>query len=311
MKFKYLVLFILNIAIARAQQVHLQGFVKDAETNQPIAAATISIRSKNLYYPADNSGRFNIEIDSLTNSDSVSFSCIGYQTKKVRTGDLSQGITIKLNLIINELQEVRINSKPIVPVNVGSKYKYGKYSVTQYPGFDQAYYMEGSKNIKGIIKSVGYYLGNGVGSIKGGDITAPFRIRIFAVDTNGMPGKELTKDIIVVHGEKNNAWFDIDISAYQIQNPDSGFYASFTLLTYEYYKLKKGVKNTDDLGISYEYGANNTADIITPRLGMMHGKEKSEKSYFSVDRSFQNPNRHWQKDYFNFSYLIRATIEPE
>ncbi|WP_461453616.1 carboxypeptidase-like regulatory domain-containing protein [Mucilaginibacter sp.] len=309
MKFIYLAFFIFNISVVNAQQIHLQGTIKDAETNQPIAAATISIQSKELYYPADNAGRFNIETDSPVNSDSVIFSCIGYKTKKVKAADLSPGIIVKLELNINVLQEVKINSKPIIPINVGSKYKYGKYSIPLKPGFDQAYFMDGSKNVKGIIQSVGFYLGNGIGIIKGGDITTPFRIRIFAVDTNGTPGRELTKDIIVVHGEKNNAWFDADLSAYHIPNPDSGFYASFTLLTDEYYQINKSIRTADSLYSPNNVG--NAAEIITPRLGMMKGGKIPQRSYFSTEKGFPITHRAWQKDYFNFSYLIRATIIPE
>jgi len=311
MKSLFFIAFFLCLNHIYAQQIHLQGLVKDEQTNQPIAAATISVQSKGLYYPADNSGKFNVETDTLMNNDSVSFSCIGYQTKKIKAGDLSLGVIIKLEPNIGVLQEVRISSKPITIVKVGSKYKYRKYSIPLDPGLDQAAFMDGSKNIKGIIQSVGFYLGNGVGTIKGGDITAPFRIRIFAVDTNGMPGKEITHDIIVVHGEKNNAWFDADISAYHTQNPDSGFYASFTLLTDEYYKLNKDVRAADSLSNPYGIRAIKPAEIITPRLGMMPGKKKPQRSYFSVDRTIPNISRQWIKDHFNFNYLIRATIAPE
>lgn len=127
MKFKYLILFIFNITIAKAQQLHLQGNIIDSQTNQPIAAATISIQAKERYYPADNNGKFDIITDSLTANDSVEFSCIGYQTKKIKAGDLLDKITIKLEPGVKVLQEVIIRVKPIV--KVGSKYPYGKYSI--------------------------------------------------------------------------------------------------------------------------------------------------------------------------------------
>lgn len=311
MKCLFLITFFFCLTNTYAQQIHLQGRVNDSQTGQPIAAATISIQSKDLFYPADNAGQFDIEADSLTANDSVSFSCVGYRTNKIKSTDLYPGITIKLEPNIATLQEVKISSKPITIVEVGSRYKIGKYSIPLRPGFDQATFMDGSKNVKGIIRSVGFYLGNGIGIIKGGDITTPFRVRIFSVDTNGMPGKELTKDVIVLHGEKNNTWFDTDISAYHIQNPDSGFYASFTLLTDEYYQINKNIRNADSLNNPYNLGGIKPAEIITPRLGMMPGKKKPQRSYFSAEKGFPITNRRWIKDYFNFSYLIRATIVSE
>jgi len=302
---------LLYLTTAQAQQLHLQGYIKDSQTNQQIRAATISIQSKDLFYPANNAGRFDIQTDSLTTTDSISFSSVGYHPKKIKSGELLPGITIKLEPNIAQLQEVTISSKPITITSVGSKYKQGKYSIPLSPGFDQAAFMDGSKNIKGIIRSVGFYLGNGVGIIKGGDITTPFRIRIFAVDNHGAPGKELTKDVIVVHGEKNNSWFDTDVSAYHIPNPDSGFYASFTLLTDEYYQINKSIHTADSVKNPNVVADIKPSELITPRLGMMKGGKIPQRSYFTVYGITPKPGIHWQKDYFNFSYLIRATIASE
>ena len=311
MKCLVLIASLLYLTTTQAQQSHLQGDIKDSQTNQPIPAATISIQSKDLFYPADNAGKFDIQTDSLTTTDSVSFSCIGYHARKIIASDLSPGTIVKLDPNIAQLQEVKINSKPITITAVGSKYKQGRYSIPLRPGYDQAAFMEGSKNVKGIIRSVGFYLGNGVGIIKGGDITTPFRIRFFAVETNGMPGKELTKDIIVVHGEKNNSWFDTDVSAYHIINPDNGFYVSFTLLTDEYYQINKRIHTADSLKNPNIVTDIKPSELITPRLGMMKGGKIPQRSYFTVYSITPKPGIHWQKDYFNFNYLIRATIASE
>ncbi len=73
---------------------------------------------------------------------------------------------------------------------------------------------------------------------KNGDVTAPFRIRLFGIDTDGKPGKELTKD------NDHNACEKKQISGlmwmYRLmisKIPDSGFYAAFSLLPYEYYQI--------------------------------------------------------------------------
>ncbi len=135
-----------------------------------------------------------------------------------------------------------------------------------------------------------------------------------------LPDEELSKDIIIVSAKQNNTWFDVDISAYCIQNPDNGFFVAFGMLNHEYYNLKKGAEATnefgqpwetiDSLGVHHVFGARNTADVITPRLGVTLTELKEPRSYFSCT-SLQNMSWHWEKDYFDRRYLIRATIAPE
>jgi len=302
----------LNISIAYSQEGHLRGSVVDGKTNLPIAEATISISAKGLFYPADNKGKFNINNDQLSKTDSISISCIGYQTIKLKIGDMKPNGIIPLIQMVNILQEVKVGASAPLLIKVGSKEKNsGQMLQEQKPGLDRAMFMYGSKNVKGVIQSVGFYLSNGSGNLEGGDVTTPFRIRLFEVDTNGMPGREISKDIIIVSAKRNKAWFDVDISAYHIQNPDSGFFAAFSLLSYEYYQLKKGTETNDESGKHYEFGANEPADVITPRLGISWHRNVQLRSYFSVARSLENPEWHWVKDYFDQNYMIRAAIAPE
>src|ERR1700744_5852866 len=102
MRIRYLIfILLLNTSVTKAQPIHLQGSIVDAKTNQPIAAATISIIEKKLFYPADNAGKFEIISNELANTDSVGFSCIGYQTQKVKAGDMHKDFTIKLSPMTN------------------------------------------------------------------------------------------------------------------------------------------------------------------------------------------------------------------
>jgi hypothetical protein len=308
MKIKYLLILLFNSLYVSAQQVHIMGEIVDVQTNLPVAAATISIVEKNLFYPANNNGEFDIASKQLMDTDSLRFSCIGYKTMKIRIGDMLLKGVVKLFPMINILGEVKINLPPLI--NVGCKDDEGKKFTAEWAGLDQATFMEGSANVKGIINTIGFYLSSGKKSLSGGDVTAPFRIRLFYVDTNGMPGNEITKEVIIVSAKKNNAWFDVDLSAYHIQNPDSGFFASFTLLNYEYYQLRKGAKGTDEFGRRYEFGVSNSGDLRTPRLSVISGS-KQPKSYFSVARSLDNWEWHWVKDYFDLCYMIRATIAKD
>lgn len=317
---KALFIFMLSFSLVNAQQVHLQGSVTDLQTGQPISSATISIAAKRLLFPTDSAGRFNINNKDLAKSDSVAFSCIGYKTVKLLIGEVTKDTIIKLTPQVNMLGEVKVGTAEPVYITVGSKVRSSSLSVSQHVGEDKATFMEGSKNVKGIIHSVGFYLSNGHKGLKGGDVTAPFRIRLFQVDSTGKPGREITNDIIITSAKKDDAWFDFDISSYQIHNPDNGFFAVFSLLSIDYYKLKPGARTTDEYGnkfetidyngVHHDLGTENAADVIAPRLGVNSFTLASPRSFHSVE-TFQNMTWHWEPEYNNWEYLIRATIEPE
>jgi hypothetical protein len=218
---------------------------------------------------------------------------------------LQPGSIIKLALLVKALQEVKIGINPPALIRCGCKMKSKEDWNTFFPLMEAAKLMSGSKNEKGIIKSVGFYLGDGgiFDENKGGDVTAPFRVRLYGVDTGGVPGKELTKDVIIVSAKKNNAWFDIDISSYHIENPDSGFFVAFCLLDWEFYKIKKDYKN------GFPQGTNYSGDVAMPRLGITKNELKEEGQSYLGDNTYWGWQ--WLKDPFNRSFMIRAAIAPD
>jgi CarboxypepD_reg-like domain len=208
MKVKYLLILFLNITIAHAQQIHLKGSIVDAQSGLPIPNATVSVPYKNLFYPTNNEGKYDISDDKIAQTDSIGISCIGYKTQTVRVNNLEPGGTIKLALLVKALQGVKIGINPPALTKCGSKMTSKALWSSWIPLMEAARFMSGSRNKKGIIQSVGFYLGDGgiFDANKGGDVTAPFRVRLYGVDTGGAPGKELTKDVIIVSAKKNNVW---------------------------------------------------------------------------------------------------------
>jgi len=222
MKLPGLVFLLLFAIQTRAQPIHLQGSIVDSQTGKPIPSATLSVAAKNFFYPADDSGKFSIDDQKFDKADTLSISCIGYQTQKMLVEDIVQNAFVKLSPAMMMLNEVKVGYKLI---KVGSRMKSGFGKASILPGMQLAMFMEGSDNHNGMIKSVGYFLSNGGNLLyKGhGDATSPFRVRVFAVDTNGTPGKELTKDIIIASAKKNNEWFDVDYQHIKLKAPKMAF----------------------------------------------------------------------------------------
>lgn len=302
MKIKCLIFFLFTASFVYAQNVHLKGRVVDAKSGEPIPAATISVIEKNLFFPADNAGKFDFDSAQLTASDSVAFSCIGYKTQRIKIRDMPpNGVVVQLVPALNLLKNVNVIAGSPSTTNVGCNTRFTGGTAGLLPGYEIAMFMRGSDTVKGVIQSVGYFVSNGHSVAKGGDATAPFRVKLYEADTDGSPGMELTKDIIIVNAKKNEAWFDVDLTTYHIANPVNGFFVSFCLLDSGYYKIKEGYK-FKELG-------GNVVNFASPRLATHQLKQGECRSY----RGFRSSifGLEWEKGPYNDDYMIRAAVVPE
>jgi len=134
-----------------------------------------------------------------------------------------------------------------------------------------------------------------------GDVSAPFRIRIYSVAADGAPDKELTDDIIIATGKKNKAWLDVDVSRYHIGNPVEGFFVVFALLDKSYYQANNKYIQ------SYSHNTSSL-DTFTPHLGMTQDEFTQTRCYI---KTLKGPKARWNNYRNNYSYLMRATIEVE
>lgn len=95
------------IAAAHAQQLHLQGAVTDAQSGKPIAGSTIGTSAKNIFYQADNGGRFDIADTRLQPTDTISISCVGYVTQKMIASKFNDRLLINLNPMQPSLMKLK------------------------------------------------------------------------------------------------------------------------------------------------------------------------------------------------------------
>lgn len=287
-------LFFLSIAL-NAQTIRLKGTVKDATTKQLIGAATLSIPDKKLFFPTNGQGYFNVSDVKIVTADIVHISCIGYQTKKISVSQLEKEADVELHPQVVQLSEVSVG---ITEIKVGSKAKYYDVTGSIMPDMDAALFMKGSPKKKGMIKSVGFFLTDGTNGNVHGDATAPFRVRLFEVNSEGMPGKELTKEVIIVNADTSDQWFDVNLTHLHIKNPSKGFFVSFSLLTTTYYQLRQGYLPQENL--------SNSADFATPRIGVTKIQDAERLSY---SRNLDWYKGEWREDQ-KINFMIRASIIP-
>lgn len=97
---------------AKAQnKIPIQGIVTDKETHDPLNAVTVSWKNKGIGSISNTEGRFIISIPgAYTSTDSLTFSCLGYQPQKVviPITDSGKELQVSLSRAVTDLKEVSI-----------------------------------------------------------------------------------------------------------------------------------------------------------------------------------------------------------
>lgn len=107
-----LILFTANLSIAQMKN----GIVLDQETQQPISYSNIGIINKNVGTVSSQDGSFEIQLEAKYDTDSLRFSCIGYESQTYSIRDfrkqfLSDKIIINLVPKATILKDVIVTSE--------------------------------------------------------------------------------------------------------------------------------------------------------------------------------------------------------
>ena len=81
---------------------------------------------------------------------------------------------------------------------------------TETYGGESAIYLEADSTKHGYLKEVFVYI------TKDGLPDTKFRIHVYNVDTNDLPGRDITDSNVIVHGTTGNEWVSADLSARHI-----------------------------------------------------------------------------------------------
>ena len=119
----FILVFLFNGITYSQNQVSIKGITIDGVSNKPIKYVNIGIFKKNIGTVSNEKGIFEINIPSEYSKDSLLFSCIGYQTKKVYIPNLLKSNMDKVLLQpkVIKLAEVKISSNKLTRRIVGNK----------------------------------------------------------------------------------------------------------------------------------------------------------------------------------------------
>lgn len=199
----------------------LTGYVYCDETRLPIQYATIELVDNNSGALTNKQGYFSIVLTEKNRKGLINIRLLGY---KPISEDLNKFIKNKVDTIYLirdtiDLTEITISSQQInCPKEILGVSEKNNSAFCENVGNQIAVFCKNvNDNKKGKINSLSFYIKSG------GKYNAPFRVRLYDVDENGLPGKELLKENLIVAANKKK-WFEIDIDSLNITIPKTGFF---------------------------------------------------------------------------------------
>ncbi|GAA4431980.1 hypothetical protein GCM10023091_03420 [Ravibacter arvi] len=260
----YLSAFLLVSNIALSQTV--QGVVYDSTNKQAIAYALISSADKSYGIAADSLGKFEIDKKFIAASTDVHVAAPGYKPALIPI----------LRNKLNEIALVKFTPHDKFETNVPGRRKqskkygvFGVKSTSLYMGayegsnFEMALYIQNLNGRLGKIDTLNILFS------KTGIFNSPFRIQFYE-EIDGVPGRPVTNENIILYGFKPNSLNSFDLSEYHISFPPNGCFVSVEWLNVNssgnryllkndrgQYGIGPTIALTYDKPVSFLYGRKN------------------------------------------------------
>jgi len=206
----------LFLSLPIGAQTFVIGQVIDAATKEPLPYVNIGLLNKNIGTVSDETGYFELEINTEQNSrDTLRFSMIGFETKSYTLNDFinQNEIEVYLTEKSTALDEVILSSKrkkyqtKILGNKTTSKALYAAFTSNKL-GNEMGFIVRARKHPMILKKFNISLVENDYGPIK-------FRLNIYDV-LNGLPNKTLLKDNIFIETEESSGIVSLDLTPYEI-----------------------------------------------------------------------------------------------
>jgi len=200
----------------------IKGQICD-EDHQPIEFAAILFKASGNGLITDGNGNFRTILKKKDLTDTLIISSLGFEKKRIAIEGLSS--TSSFRIVLKKkpvnLPEITILRKKYKNKTWGNDglFSIGSMYIDTH-GQQTVLYIENEDSMKGKIVSVNFYLS------RKGNTKAPFRVRLYEKDTlSGKPGKDLLSEMIVAKPNSKSGWFKMDLTEFDIQIPEQGFFA--------------------------------------------------------------------------------------
>lgn len=283
----------------RPKYYSVVGYVIDSTNNEPIPYVSLSTPDNSKGIIADHEGYFEFKLKAANTPDTLILSCMGFQRDTlIVNSQTRKDLFVLMKPKIYELKEAIVRPIHYETIQLGNKKDNSIGSIyLDTHGQQAALFIQNKKNQAGYIESVEYFLS------KKGNTKAPFRVRIYTVDSTGKPGDDLVEDVIVVKPDKSDGWCRIEIEKEQIPFPENGVFVAIEGVfpdDYDYYAGDVGfidLKNTKQ---------QNNKGLLSygQRLGY-NRKGRKDTWHYSMERVW------FQIEKQAFGVMISANIKFE
>ena len=259
--------------MGNSQKKTISGTVFNSKDKKYIPYVNIHIAKSNTFYDTDETGHFKIDV---TDSDSLLFTCIGYDMFTIDAKTYHQTDSIFLHEKIYELENVTVkntSSKQLGIIDAKQTRSFAGESISD--NYEIATRMEIPSDIntfritKVLLKQKNF------------STDRPLRLHIYACDPDGLPGEELLKkQVIISESDLRNGILEIDIKNQNIILERASFFVGIQWITKLITELPKGRKN--DVGIG-------ETSAINDRLTFRRGRILNYKWYINFETGVYLP----------------------
>lgn len=221
----------------------IKGFVVD-DKNQPIPYVNIWVENENVGTTSEENGSFSIHVEDQNKV--LILSALGFETKKVK---VSEAEKVVLKRIVFELKEIVISKgKEEVTRLIGdSKSTTAIHISGKAPWiYAKLFKFEMDYNKTSHIKNAIIYTYSAVKN-------ASFKLRVYKVKEDGLPGEDFIKEDILVFVKKGTKKNTVELSEYNLNIPKEGIFVAFEWLLIEKNKIKFNYKNQESKTIIKDY----------------------------------------------------------
>jgi len=248
---------VIRKAALNEQFYYIQGIVREEVNNKPVPYASICMKQSSSGAAADGEGEFELRIAHKELDDTLLFSFLGYRKQEIPIREMlrSSFHTIILKESSFSIAPVEVRARKLKTKELGNSGGIAMGSLyLDTHGQQTALLIENEKHTAGgYIASVKFYLS------KKGNTEAPFRVRLYSIDSiNGKPGKDMLREVVIVKPENiKKGWYEVNLRQYGLTIPNEGFYVAMQGVYPEDYEVNlegfdsEEATETEEPDISY------------------------------------------------------------
>lgn len=229
-RLSYITIIFSLISLNLIGQEIIKGKVVSKE-NKPVSFASIRGNSGQVNF-SDSLGMYILK--PKYSNELYTFSCVGFQSITFSYKELKNNPKVELVELNYNLNEVIVASnEKITKEKIFGNDKIGIARFFTRYNHQYAIYIPNQNKEKGIIEILSFYLKKA----KTGNSAGLFRVRLYSINPiTKAPGEDILKSNIILKGDKNSTWLNVDIRNYNIDFPKDGFFMALEVLSKTNYK---------------------------------------------------------------------------